>query len=117
MNEEETLAKAVQLILESRPEEALQLLSQHYRIPSPRLKIGLPKRCKKALGCYTPRDKTIHLRSRNEYNNPLVILHEYYHHLRYRHGKHRGTEKHADQYAQKAIKAWIKHYSMVGDKL
>ncbi len=108
MNEEQILAKAVQLILESRPEEALRLLSQYYQIPPPKLKIGLPKRCKKALGCYTPRDKTISLRSSNEYNNPFVILHEFYHHLRYRLGKHRGTEKHADLYARKAIHAWEK---------
>ena len=103
-NEEELLAEAVQLIINGMPEKALEKLSKHYKIKPPKIKIGLPKKCKKALGCYTPQNKTIHLKSKEEYTNPFIILHEYYHHLRYRHGKHRGTEKHADQYALKAIK-------------
>ncbi|MCE4600885.1 MAG: hypothetical protein F7C38_04890 [Desulfurococcales archaeon] len=109
--EDEALARAVELILQAKTEEALELLSKHYKIATPRLKIGLPKKCRRALGCYTPRDKTIHLRSSSEYTNPFIVLHEYYHHLRYRLGTHRGTERHADQYALKAINAWKKLYA------
>ena len=107
--EEEQLARAVQLILEGKPEQALQELSKYYKVKPPRLQIGLPKKCKKALGCYVPRTQTIHLRSSEEYTDPFVILHEYYHHLRSRLGRHRGTEKHADQYALRAIIAWRRH--------
>jgi hypothetical protein len=106
--EEELLAQAVQLILEGNPEQAITKLSQYYKIKPPKLKIGLPKRCKQALGCYVARTQTIHVKSSREYTSPFVILHEYYHHLRSRLGKHRGTEKHADQYALKALQAWQK---------
>jgi len=105
-SEDEALALAVQLILEGDPEGALQLLSQHYGVPEPRLRVGLPSRCRRALGCYVARERTIYVRSRSEYRDPFVILHEYYHHLRWRMGRHRGTEKHADRYALRALEAW-----------
>lgn len=117
MSEEQILARAVQLILTSRTEDALELLSRYYKTTTPKLRIGLPKRCNKALGCYVAREKTIYLRSSREYTDPFVVLHEYYHHLRYRLGKHRGTEKHADQYALKAIQAWKRLLQPGEDKL
>ena len=104
--EEAVLARAVHLILEGKPEEALLILSKHYGIPPPRLEVGLPKRCLHALGCYVPSRRTIYVRSSAEYRDPFIILHEYYHHLRWRRGKHRGTEKYADQYAIRAIKIY-----------
>ncbi len=105
-SEEEVLARAVQLILDGKPEEALELLSRFYGVPTPRLKVGLPKRCLRALGCYVARTRTIHVRSSREYRDPFVVLHEYYHHLRYRIGRHRGTERGADAFALKALRAW-----------
>ncbi len=108
MEEEEILARAVELIIQGRPDEALTILSKHYKIRKPRIIVGLPKKCKHAYGCYVNKTQTIHVKSSSEYTNPFIILHEYYHHIRSRLGKHRGTEKHADQYALKAIKAWMK---------
>ncbi|MCE4624590.1 MAG: hypothetical protein F7C35_01825 [Desulfurococcales archaeon] len=105
-SEEEILAWAVQLILDGRTEEALELLSRQYNVKPPKLRIGLPKGCKKALGCYVARTRTIHLRSSTEYMNPFVVLHEFYHHIRFRIGRHRGTEKGADRFALRAIEAW-----------
>ena len=104
--EEEALARAVQLILDGRAEEALELLSKHYKVRPPKLRIGLPKGCKRALGCYVARTRTIHLRSSSEYMNPFIVLHEFYHHIRFRIGRHRGTEKGADRFALRAIEAW-----------
>ena len=106
MDEEEILALSVQLIIDGKPEEAVELLSKLYKIKTPRIVVGLPSKCRKAYGCYNNKTQTIYLKSSEEYKNPFIILHEYYHHLRSRHGKHRGTEKHADQYALKAIEAW-----------
>jgi hypothetical protein len=96
-------AAAVHLVLEGRSEDALQLLSQYYNVEVPKLRVGLPKRCLKALGCYVPRERTIYVKSSSEYRNPFIILHEYYHHLRSIHWKHRGTEKNADMYAAESI--------------
>ena len=96
-------ALAVKMILEGRAEEALERLSRHYRVQTPRLRVGLPKRCRKAYGCYVAREKTIYLRSSEEYTNPFVVMHEFYHHIRWRLGSHRGTEKHADRYARESI--------------
>ena len=50
---------------------------------------------------------TIYLRSSREYMDPFVILHEFYHHIRSRLGKHRGTEKHADAFAMRAIALYM----------
>ncbi len=96
-------AKAIELILNGRVEEALKLLSEYYSIKPPRIRIGLPRKCYKALACYLSSKKTIYLRSSEEYRNPFIILHEFYHHLRTFMGKHRGTERYADRYAAESI--------------
>jgi len=36
-------ALIVQLILNGKVEEAIKLLSEHYEVPTPKLKIGMPK--------------------------------------------------------------------------
>ena len=95
----------VQLIsTERRPEEALDLLSEHYRVERPRLKIGLPRGEKKALGCYVHREKTIYISSQEYLYDPYVLIHEFYHHLRNVGGKHRGTERHAKEFALSFLK-------------
>ncbi len=104
--EKTVLARAVELIISGRAEEALEILSRYYNIPKPELKVGLPKRCLNAYGCYNPRRRTIYVRSSEEYKNPFVILHEYYHHLRGWPGVHRGSERHANEYALNAIRLW-----------
>lgn len=104
-SEDCTLARAARMIVEGRTEEAVEMLSRYYGILPPRVKVGLPKRCRNALGCYTPSNQTIHLRSSREYRDPFVVLHEFYHHLRWRLGSHRGTERHASEFAARAVVA------------
>jgi hypothetical protein len=90
----------VQLIaIARRPEEALDLLCEHYRVERPLLRMGLPSGEKNALGCYVHRDKTIYISSQEYLYDPYVIIHEFYHHLRHVGGKHRGTERHARDFA------------------
>lgn len=93
-------AGIVRLISSDRdPEQAIDALSRHYNVERPNLRMGLPKGENKALGCYLERDKTIYI-SREEYlYDPYVIVHEFYHHLRHVSGKHRGTERHAKEFA------------------
>ncbi|MEB2837380.1 MAG: hypothetical protein GSR80_000480 [Desulfurococcales archaeon] len=98
-------ARAARLVLEGRAEEALRLLASYYGVPVPALRVGLPRRCRRALGCYVASRRTIYVRSSAEYRDPLVVLHEFYHHLRSRLGRHRGTERHADEYALEALRA------------
>lgn len=107
-------ASVVAMILDSRPEEALDLLSQWYRIERPRLGIGVVEgRTKRVAAVYSLRRKEI-LAARREYlYNPFVMIHEFYHHLRSRSGHHRGTEKEADRFAVEFIRAYQR--SALGD--
>ncbi len=85
--------------LEKNPEAAIEELSAHYRVEPPCLKMGLPKGEKRALGCYVQRDRTIYVSNQDYLYDPYVIVHEFYHHLRNVSGKHRGTERHAKEFA------------------
>src|SRR3989442_14460056 len=75
------------------------LFCRHYRVDMPALRIGLPRGEKKALGCYVHREKTIYISSQEYLYDPYVLIHEFYHHLRNVGGKHRGTERHAKEFA------------------
>lgn len=105
MSNEEILFKTriVQLILKNRAEEAIRALSAHYDVTVPNLKVGLPKKNRRKVACYVAETKTIHVGSRVELEDPFVILHEFYHHLRMHGRKHLGTEKHADRFAKEFI--------------
>jgi hypothetical protein len=93
-------AQIVRLIrVEKKPDEALELLSKHYRVERPLLKMGLPKGENSALGCYLSREKTIYISTQEYLYDPYIIIHEFYHHLRSVTGKHRGTERHARDFA------------------
>ena len=98
----------VWLILNGQAEKALNLLAKNYKVNTPKLKVGLPKGHKaKAFGCYTPKDATISLLNSDIMENPFVILHEFYHHLRTTvDKKHKGTEKNADKFAKEFIEAY-----------
>ena len=85
--------------MDKRPEDALDALCSHYRVEKPGLRIGLPKGEKRALGCYVHRDRTIYMSSEEYLFDPYVLIHEFYHHLRHVGGKHRGTERHARDFA------------------
>jgi hypothetical protein len=99
-------AKIVQLILQGQTDEALNMLSTHYSVDIPRLKVGMPKGHGGKVGCYVSKTKTIHVANREKFGDPFVILHEFYHHLRTFGGKHLGTEKNADKFAHEYIKAY-----------
>jgi hypothetical protein len=98
----------VRLILNGQAEKALVLLAKNYKVSTPKLKVGLPKgRKAKAFGCYTPKDSTISLLNSDVIENPFVILHEFYHHLRTSiDKKQKGTEKNADKFAKEFIEAY-----------
>jgi hypothetical protein len=92
--------KIVRLIaVERKPEEALDALCTHYRVERPTLRVGLPKGEKRALGCYVHKEKTIYMSSEEYLFDPYVLIHEFYHHLRHVDGRHRGTERHARDFA------------------
>ena len=101
MSEEQGFrARIIRLIrIDKDPETAIDELSAHYRIERPLLRMGLPKGEKRALGCYVHRDKTIYISNQDYLYDPYVIIHEFYHHLRNVTGKHRGTERHAKEFA------------------
>jgi hypothetical protein len=98
-------ASVVHLILSGNAEEAVERLAKHYSVNPPRIKVGLPQRHgARTLGCYTTKDKTIHVLNSDTLRDPFVILHEFYHHLRTSiDKKHRGTEKYASQFARDFI--------------
>ncbi len=92
-------ARVVALILQKKPETALKILSDKYSIQPPNLKVGKVKRSRNSLGVYVHSKNTIYISTSDGLNNPLIILHEFYHHLRSVSGKHKGTEKYADRFA------------------
>jgi hypothetical protein len=98
----------VWLILNGKAEKALELLAKNYKTSTPKLKVGLPKGHRAtAFGCYTSKDATIAVLNSDVLENPFVILHEFYHHLRTRADKkHKGTEKNANKFAIDFIKAY-----------
>ncbi len=99
-------AKIVQMILTKKNMEAIKTLSHHYSVDIPHLKVGMPKKYSKNVGCYVSKTKTIHFMNQEYLNNPFVILHEFYHHLRTQGRRHRGTEKYANRFAEKFIEAF-----------
>ena len=96
--------KVVRLILDGRPEVALEHLSRYYGVPEPKLRVGTVKRHRRVLACYVGKERCIYL-SKSEYmSNPFVILHEFYHHLRASQvDKNRQIDKRADLFAVKFI--------------
>jgi Zn-dependent peptidase ImmA (M78 family) len=99
----------VWLILNGQAEKSLELLAKNYKVTAPKLKVGLPKgRKATAFGVYTSKNETISVLNSDVIQNPFVILHEFYHHLRSRgvDKQHRGTEKNADKFAKEFIEAY-----------
>ena len=99
-------AKIVHMILIKENVEAIKALSRHYRVEEPHLKVGMPKRYSKKAGCYVSKTKTIHVMNQNYLDNPFVILHEFYHHLRTQGREHKGTERYANRFAEDFIEAF-----------
>lgn len=105
LSESEFKALIVQVILNTKVEEALELLSEHYHVGVPKLKVGLPPRHgKDTLGCYVAKNQTICVLNSDVFKEPFIILHEFYHHMRTSvDKKHKGTEKYANSFAMEFI--------------
>ncbi len=100
-------AYIVALILDSKPEEAIRVLSRWYKVTEPRLRVGvLEGRTKGIAAVYSQRRKEIVAARREFFYDPFVMIHEFYHHLRSTSGKHRGTEKQADKFALQFIASY-----------
>jgi len=111
--EDDFKALVVAMILDSRPEEAIATLSDHYHVAKPRLSVGVVEgRTKGVAAVYSLRRKEILAAKREYLYNPFVMIHEFYHHLRSTSGRHRGTERQADEFAVDFIQA----YQRVGPK-
>lgn len=75
-------ARIVGYILDNRPEHALKLLSEHYGVTEPKLRVGSVKGHRKVVACYVAKERRIYLSRSELLTDPFVILHEFYHHLR-----------------------------------
>lgn len=106
-SEDQMKASVVALILDSKPEEAIRVLSRWYKVPEPRLGVGVFEGRTKGVAAVYSQNRREILAARREYlYDPFVMVHEFYHHLRSTGGKHRGTEKQADQFALGFIAAY-----------
>jgi hypothetical protein len=92
----------VRTILEGQPEAALEMLSKHYGVVVPDLKVGTVKRHRRVLGCYVEKERRIYISKREYLSNPFVILHEFYHHLR-TYSRKKQADKRADVFAKRLI--------------
>ena len=105
--EERFMATVVWLILDSRPEEAIMALSRRYRVSIPKLSIGVVEgRTKGVAAVYSLNRREILAAKREYFYNPFVMIHEFYHHLRSTSGRHKGTERQADEFATRYIDAY-----------
>jgi len=96
------------LIIDGKVKDALSILSNFYKIDEPRIIVKRVKGHMKNPAIYSLNKKTIYVQSGEYYNNPYIILHEFYHHLRNIGGKHRGTEDNADKFAENFINSYKK---------
>lgn len=100
-------ASVVALILDAKPEDAIQVLSRWYKVSVPRLGMGVFEgRTKGVAAVYSQNRKEILVAKQEYLYEPFVIIHEFYHHLRSAGGKHRGTERQADEFAMGFVKAY-----------
>lgn len=100
-------ALIVGTILDSNTELALDMLCEYYRVEKPRLRVGVVSgRNKGVQAVYVSARKEIIAARREFLYDPFTMLHEFYHHLRYFAGDHRGTEKYADRFAIDFIRAY-----------
>lgn len=107
-------AMVVATILDSHPDLALDMLSEHYKVDRPKLGVGVVKgRSKGVQAVYTAGRKEILAANSDYLYDPFTIIHEFYHHLHYHGMKHRGTEKHADRFALDFIRAYNAEVSRI----
>ncbi|HEX9678732.1 hypothetical protein [Nitrososphaera sp.] len=105
--DEMTRARIVHMILRKDTENALHELSKFYHLKPPEIAVGTVKgKRRTAYAVYVPKEHRIYAMDSDIFYNPFVILHEFYHHLRSQGGPHRGTERHADLYAQRFLDSY-----------
>jgi len=113
--EDRMKAAVVALILDSKTEDAIRLLSRWYKVSVPKLGVGVFEgRTKGVAAVYSQNTKRILAAKREYLYDPFVMVHEFYHHLRSTSGKHRGTEKQADKFALDFIAAYKRVASSLG---
>ena len=104
-----TKAKIVALILDKKTEVAFEKLSELYKVDTPKLVVGTIKKKRRTVyAVYVVQEKKIYALNSDIFYNPFVMLHEYYHHIRSKLGTHRGSEKHANMYAQEFIDSYMR---------
>lgn len=109
-------ALIVKLILNKRTEKSLQLLSNFYSIQAPEVVVGTIKGKRKTVhAVYVGNQRRIYATNSEIFYNPFVMLHEFYHHLRFRGMEHRGSEKSANKFALHFINAYRSQF-VIGSK-
>jgi len=74
---------------------------------TPRLSVGVFEgRTKGVAAVYSVPRREILAAKREYLYNPFVIIHEFYHHLRSTSGRHKGTERQADEFAADYLRAY-----------
>ena len=112
-----TKAEIVQMILEKKTEGALEKLSEFYRVETPQIVVGTIKKKRRTVyAVYVVAEKKIYASNSDIFYNPFVILHEYYHHIRSKLGKQRGSERHANMYAKEFIDSYNKIAGLLNQK-
>ena len=107
--DEMSKAKIVQDILDGKTESALEKLSEFYHVETPKIAVGtIKKKRRTVFAVYVVPEKKIYALNSDIFCNPFVIIHEYYHHIRSKLGRHRGSERHANMYAQGFIDSYNK---------
>jgi hypothetical protein len=102
-------AKVVEMILGKKTEQALQILSEYYKVHPPQIVVGTIKGKRRTVyAVYVQRERKIYCINSDIFYNPFVVLHEFYHHIRTTGGIHRGSEKHANMYAKSFIDSYNK---------
>lgn len=112
-----TKAKIVHLILNKNTEEALQNLSRFYNVTPPKIVVGTIKGKRRTVyAVYVQKESRIYVINSDMFFNPFIVLHEFYHHIRTRAGVHRGSEKHANMYAQSFLDSYKRLVEQMRDK-
>ena len=102
---EETLRKIiVRNIIDGDIDTALELLSKENNVPTPKYRIGTVKGHRGAAACYIERKKTIVFSNSEIMRNPIVVLHEFYHHMISSVTlKGGGTDKNAERFVRRFL--------------
>ena len=112
-----TKAKIVHMILNRKTEEALQNLSRFYNVTTPKIVVGTIKGKRRTVyAVYVQKERRIYVINSDIFFNPFIVLHEFYHHIRTRAGVHKGSEKHANMYAQSFLDSYKRLVEQMRDK-